>query len=90
MKGAITEKDRFLGRTSFKNVSGNWQFKGEVTPDVVWREIGGLKDAQYQHFLNWYLSDGQAFEFNQSTLHNSPLPFSELLLEYKRQNPQHF
>lgn len=47
---------RFLERTSFKNVSGNWQFKGDVTPERVFKvaeELYSPTDllARYTEFL---------------------------------------
>jgi hypothetical protein len=33
----------FLNRTSFKNVSGDWQFKGDMTPKRVFSELVFIK-----------------------------------------------
>ena len=39
-------KERFLSQTSFKNVSGNWQFKGDMTPERVFRIFESLKNSE--------------------------------------------
>lgn len=34
--------DAFLSATSFKNVSGNWQFNGDITPERAFKVIQQL------------------------------------------------
>lgn len=38
-------KLHFMQSTSFKNVSGNWQFRGDVSPEMIFNKIKSLIDA---------------------------------------------
>ena len=37
-------KEQFLHTYAFKNVSGNWQFKGHITPEQVFKALMNMKD----------------------------------------------
>lgn len=41
----MTPKEKFLLRTSFKNVSGNWQFNGDMSPERALRIMEDLNPS---------------------------------------------
>lgn len=43
-KQHMIDKDTFLKRVAFKNVSGNWQFKGDMTPERAFKILTDLQN----------------------------------------------
>lgn len=60
------ERQSILVKTSFKNVSGNWQFKGDMTPERFLRIIEGVHSTRINQQQK-SLWDEVAYIFNDST-----------------------
>lgn len=84
----MTEAERienaFLVRTSFKNVSGNWQFNGDMTPHRALKILQQIKGPEQERLVDECIEKIQKY-FDKADM-DIPSLLLEMITSIKNEN----